>query len=65
MRGGHCSPKRCGSCPETRIAVEAPDVLGYDELPQPPHVALHSVLALDGKPLAWTRGPGQAMAWFA
>jgi hypothetical protein len=40
-------------------------VLGYDELPQPPHVALHSVLALDGKPLAWTRGPGQAMAWFA
>jgi hypothetical protein len=47
------------------IAVEAPDVLGYDGLPQPPDEALHNVLALDGKPLAWTRGHGQAMAWFA
>jgi hypothetical protein len=47
------------------IAVEAPDVLAYDGLPQPPDEALHNVLALDGIPLAWTRGHGQAMVWFA
>ncbi|WP_326560229.1 DUF2332 domain-containing protein [Micromonospora sp. NBC_01796] len=46
------------------IANEAPDVLPYDHLPQPPGEALHNVLALDGKPLAWTRGHGQAMTWF-
>jgi hypothetical protein len=47
------------------IAVEAPDVLAYDGLPQPPDEARHNVLALDGIPLAWTRGHGQAMVWFA
>jgi hypothetical protein len=47
------------------IAVEAPDVLSYEGLPPAPDEALHNVLALDGTPLAWTRGHGQAMAWFA
>jgi len=47
------------------IAVEAPGVLPYPELPPAPDEALHNVLALDGEPLAWTRGHGQAMAWFA
>jgi hypothetical protein len=47
------------------LANEAPDVLHYDALPQPPSGALHNVLALDGMPLAWTRGHGQAIIWFA
>lgn len=47
------------------VAVEAPDVLSYESLPPAPDEALHNVLALDGVPLAWTRGHGQAMAWFA
>jgi len=34
-------------------------------LPPPPDQAFYNVLALDGKPLAWTRGHGEAMAWFA
>ncbi|MEW1585229.1 DUF2332 domain-containing protein [Micromonospora vinacea] len=46
------------------IANEGPDVLRYDGLPSPPSDALHNVLALDGKPLAWARGHGQAMTWF-
>ncbi|MEU5784193.1 DUF2332 domain-containing protein [Micromonospora lupini] len=46
------------------IANEAPEVLPYDGLPDPPDAALHNVLALDGKPLAWARGHGQAMTWF-
>ncbi|GII46716.1 hypothetical protein Psi02_31400 [Planotetraspora silvatica] len=47
------------------IANEAPDVLSYDALPQPPDESLHNVLALDRTPLAWTRGHGQSIAWFA
>ena len=48
------------------ISVEAPDVLPHDDpLPPPPDQALHNVLALDGVPLAWTRGHGQTMDWFA
>ncbi|MDG4808521.1 DUF2332 domain-containing protein [Micromonospora sp. WMMD1120] len=46
------------------VAIEGPDVLRYDGLPTPPSDALHNVLALDGRPLAWTRGHGQAMTWF-
>ncbi len=46
------------------IAVEAPDVLPHGTLPGPPDGALHNVLALDGRPLAWARSHGQAMAWF-
>jgi hypothetical protein len=46
------------------VANEAPDVLGYQGLPDPPTDAAHNVLALDGTPLAWTRGHGQAMTWW-
>ncbi|MFC0508665.1 DUF2332 domain-containing protein [Micromonospora costi] len=46
------------------IANEDPDVLRHDGLPEPPNGAMHNVLALDGTPLAWTRGHGQAMVWF-
>lgn len=46
------------------ISNEAPEVLRHDGLPDAPDAALHNVLALDGKPLAWTRGHGQAMTWF-
>ncbi|MFI6780969.1 DUF2332 domain-containing protein [Micromonospora sp. NPDC050276] len=46
------------------VANEGPEVLRYDGLPDPPNDVLHNVLALDGKPLAWARGHGQAMTWF-
>jgi len=46
------------------IANESPETLGYEGLPSAPDGALHNVLALDGTPLAWTRGHGQAIAWF-
>ncbi|MET8092204.1 DUF2332 domain-containing protein [Micromonospora sp. NPDC005220] len=46
------------------VASEGPEVLRYDGLPDPPSDALHNVLALDGKPLAWARGHGQALTWF-
>ena len=46
------------------VANELPDVLRYAGLPAPPGPALHNVLALDGRPLAWTRSHGQALAWF-
>lgn len=46
------------------IAVEAPEVLPYDELPPAPDATLHNVLALDGTPLAWTQAHGRSMTWF-
>ncbi|MEU8234140.1 DUF2332 domain-containing protein [Actinoplanes sp. NPDC048967] len=46
------------------VANEAADVLAHDGLPAPPDDALHNVLSLDGKPLAWTRSHGQALTWF-
>lgn len=46
------------------VANEDPDVLAHAGLPPAPGGALHNVLAVDGTPLAWTRGHGQAMAWF-
>jgi hypothetical protein len=46
------------------IANEAPHVLPYDALPDPPATALHNVVALDGTPLAWSRSHGQAVTWF-
>lgn len=46
------------------VANEDPDVLPYDNLPAPPGSALYSVLALDGRPLAWTRSHGQLLHWF-
>ncbi len=46
------------------ISNEDPDVMSH-ELPEPPEDGLHhNVLALDGVPLAWTRGHGQGIAWF-
>ncbi|MEK8107485.1 DUF2332 family protein [Micromonospora sp. M12] len=53
-----------GALPGHWIANEAPEVLRYDGLPDLPNAALHNVLALDGRPVAWTRGHGQAMTWF-
>ncbi|NUT31907.1 MAG: DUF2332 domain-containing protein [Hamadaea sp.] len=47
------------------IANEAAHVMGYDGLPDPPEAVHYNVLALDGRPLAWTRGHGQEMVWFA
>ena len=52
------------SLPGHWISNEDPDVLTYDTVPAPPDGALHSVLALDGVPLAWTRSHGQAIIWF-
>jgi hypothetical protein len=46
------------------IANESPEILGYDDLPEPPDDSLHNVLALDGRPLAWTRPHGQEVSWF-
>ncbi|MGN9765611.1 DUF2332 domain-containing protein [Micromonospora sp. SD12] len=46
------------------ISNESPDVLPHGALPEPPDGALYNVLALDGRPLAWTRSHGQAMTWF-
>lgn len=51
--------------PARWIAVEGPEVLHHDDVPAPPDDALHNVLALDGRPLAWTRAHGQGMTWFA
>lgn len=46
------------------LANEHPDVLAYQGIPEPPDARAHSLLALDGTPLAWTRPHGQAMTWF-
>jgi hypothetical protein len=47
------------------VANEAPQVLPYQRLPDPPDAALYNVLGLDGEPLAWTRSHGQTVHWFA
>ena len=46
------------------VSVEAPDVLPHKGLPAPPSGAFYNVLALDGRPLAYTRAHGQALTWF-
>jgi hypothetical protein len=46
------------------VAIEAPRVLPYVDLPPPPDNTALNVLALDGRPLAWTRGHGQGLVWF-
>ncbi|MEV4535772.1 DUF2332 domain-containing protein [Asanoa sp. NPDC049518] len=46
------------------VSLESPDVLGLDDLPAPPEPGFHNVLTLDGTPLAYARGHGQAMTWF-
>ncbi|SDK60674.1 hypothetical protein SAMN05421874_10942 [Nonomuraea maritima] len=46
------------------VANEAPAVLPHAGTPEPPGEVLHQVLALDGRPLAWTRQHGQELLWF-
>ncbi|MET8149663.1 DUF2332 domain-containing protein [Actinoplanes sp. NPDC049668] len=46
------------------IANESPEVVTHRALPEPPDDALYNVLALDGRPLAWTRSHGERLAWF-
>lgn len=46
------------------ISNENAGVIGHPGLPRAPDEKLHNVLALDGRPLAWTRPHGQAMTWF-
>jgi hypothetical protein len=46
------------------LAVEAPEILACDGLPEPPDGALHNVVSLDGRPLAWARSHGQQLTWF-
>ena len=46
------------------LANESPGVFPYPSLPEPPSDVLHNILALDGRPLAWTRPHGQAVTWF-
>ncbi|SCG52241.1 DUF2332 domain-containing protein [Micromonospora halophytica] len=45
------------------IATEDRRVLRHDGLPEPPGEGFHNVLSLDGTPLAWVRGHGQAVTW--
>ncbi|WP_430785507.1 DUF2332 domain-containing protein [Actinoplanes sp. G11-F43] len=53
-----------GALPGHRISVESPEVVPFDGLPPAPDDTLLNVLALDGRPLAWARGHGQALHWF-
>ncbi|MEU7905443.1 DUF2332 domain-containing protein [Actinoplanes sp. NPDC049118] len=53
-----------GALPGHWIANESPEVVAHRALPDPPDAALYNVLALDGRPLAWTRSHGQSLAWF-
>lgn len=46
------------------IANEDPSVLPHADLPEPPAEGFHNVLALDGRPVAWTTGHGQSLTWF-
>jgi hypothetical protein len=43
------------------ISIESPDVVDVGDLPAPPDDSALNVLALDGTPLAWVRGHGQAL----
>jgi hypothetical protein len=47
------------------ISADAPQIMSYGSLPPAPWDTAVNVLALDGRPLAWTRAHGQAMSWFA
>jgi uncharacterized protein DUF2332 len=47
------------------VSNDTAEVLPDERLPDPPGPAAHNLLALDGRPLAWTRSHGQAIAWFA
>ncbi|MFG1603500.1 DUF2332 domain-containing protein [Actinoplanes sp. NPDC049265] len=47
------------------ISIEAPGAVPFDDLPPAPANLAHNVLALDGRPLAWTHGHGRSLTWFA
>ncbi|PZG28440.1 DUF2332 domain-containing protein [Spongiactinospora gelatinilytica] len=47
------------------IANEGAGVLAYDALPPPPTAGSLHVLALDGRPMAWTRSHGEELIWFS
>lgn len=46
------------------VANDTPDLVRGEPLPEPPDSPAFNLLALDGRPLAWTRSHGQAMTWF-
>lgn len=54
-----------GGLPGHWISNESRETLPLGVLPPSPGGFLYNVLALDGKPLAWTRSHGQEMIWFA
>ncbi len=55
-----------GELPGHWVCAEDPGIIPYAGLPAQPVDGLHkNILALDGKPLAWTEGHGRGMAWFA
>jgi len=47
------------------ISAENMATFAYEGIPNPPDATLFNVLALDGRPLAWTRPHGQGAAWFS
>jgi hypothetical protein len=47
------------------VANDTPHLAPYGTPPAPPGPEEYNLLALDGRPLAWTRPHGQAMTWFA
>lgn len=46
------------------LSNDSADLLPAGTAPPPPDGAAYNLLALDGRPLAWTRSHGQAMTWF-
>jgi hypothetical protein len=46
------------------ISVEEPDLVPLDGIPATAGDRRQNVVALDGRPLAWARGHGQAVTWF-
>jgi uncharacterized protein DUF2332 len=53
-----------GALPGHWLANDTPDLFPGRSVPDPPDATTHNLLALDGRPLAWTRSHGQAVAWF-
>ncbi|MCY1140971.1 DUF2332 domain-containing protein [Actinoplanes sp. Pm04-4] len=57
--------KLIGTLPVHWLSAEDPGTIEYAGLPAPPPDGRHkNVLALDGKPLAWTEGHGRSLSWF-
>ncbi|MCA2215303.1 DUF2332 domain-containing protein [Jidongwangia harbinensis] len=47
------------------LANDGRDAIPVDDLPPSPAGPFRNLLALDGRPLAWTGGHGQSITWFA